>query len=140
MAFDASGISRRPLLVAIIVLTVVFSGSLSGIRSRSVGFLAAFRPASALLLGLFIRCPGPASWRGGVAALSGYAVADLATGGGLAPSAWFTAEDLARVAGGVTLYRRARAENRALRRPCWVLVLFVVLSAAAAACAIEGAA
>ncbi|WP_108659374.1 GGDEF domain-containing protein [Acuticoccus kandeliae] len=139
MAIDVSGMSRRSLLGAALVFAVVLAASLAGILTRPVGFLAAFWPANALLLGLFVRFPALASWRGWAAALAGYAMADLATGGAPALSLWLTAANLAGVATGVALFRRARAEDRALGRPLSVLVLFAILAAAAGVCALVGA-
>lgn len=129
----------RAAINVAIVFFAVLSACLFGILTRPVGFLAAFWPANALLLGLFVRFPQFASPAGWIAAVAGYYSADFLTGGSLALTTWLTAANLAGVVVGMALFRRVSEEERRLRRPRSVLYLFGILVAAAAATAAIGA-
>jgi len=141
---QASGFSPRDrrmsagrglLLVAMIVLTA----SLSGIFTRGFGFLPAFWPANAVLMGMFLRYPRLATPAGWLAAFLGYVAADLLTGGHLDVALWLTAANLANVATCCFLFRRLPEEDRLLRRPPSVLYLFGIASLGALAAAIVAA-
>lgn len=122
-----------------LVFAVVLLASLFGIFTRPLGFLAAFWPANAILLGFFVRFPRLVSPTGWLAAVAGYFAADLLTGGGFLITLWLTAANLAGVVVGVFLFRRASEDDRRLRRPSSVLNLFGILTAVAAAAAVIGA-
>ena len=81
----------------LVLLVCVVLACLAGILSRPVGYLAAFWPTNAILLGLMLRQPHwAASWRSWLLALAGYVATDMATG-----TAWVAALglNLANVAG-----------------------------------------
>jgi len=59
---------------------LVFAASLLGIVTRPLGFMAAFWPANALLLGLLVHYPRLAASGTWAAATVGYVAADLVTG------------------------------------------------------------
>ncbi|QDT54376.1 putative diguanylate cyclase YedQ [Caulifigura coniformis] len=117
---------------------VVFAASLFGILTRPVGFLAAFWPANAVLLGLMVRYPQLATPSGWLAATAGYLAADLVTGGGLLMTIWLTAGNLAGAMTGVFLFSRLNAEHRHLRRPLSMLYLFAICAATGVAAAAVG--
>lgn len=121
------------------VFAVVFTASLLGILTRPLDLLAAFWPANAVLLGMFVRCPRLATPGGWVAAIAAYMTADLVTGGAVALSIWLTVANLAGVVVGVMLFRHVSVEDRALQRPLSVLYLFGILVAASATSALFGA-
>lgn len=129
----------RVLAGALLVLGVVFAASLFGILTRPLGFLAAFWPANAILLGLLVRFPRLASPWGWLAAIGGYLAADLLTGGKLQLTLWLTAANLVGVATGYLLFRRLELADRMLRRPQSVLFLFGICLIAAIATALVGA-
>ena len=90
---------RAPIVIragrgALMVGVTMFFAALFGILTREPGFLAAFWPANALMLGLMIRWPwlgGPMGWLGGIA---GFLAADLVTGSDPATSLLLTAANL----------------------------------------------
>nr|WP_314075214.1 diguanylate cyclase [uncultured Roseococcus sp.] len=124
---------------AAIVFTVVLAACLFGIGTRPLGFLAAFWPANALLLGIFVRFPHLQSPAGWIAAAAGYLAADFMTGGEPLPTLWLTAANMAEVATGSVLFRMVSEEDRRLRRPSSVLYLFGILVVASMAAGVVGA-
>ncbi|CAB5661272.1 Probable diguanylate cyclase AdrA [Delftia tsuruhatensis] len=122
-----------------VVFCVVFAASIFGILTRPLGFLAAFWPANAVLLGLFLRFPALATRYGWMAATAGYLAADFSTGGDLALTLWLTASNLSGVATGCLLFGRHAGDHRDLRQPRAMFFLFVVCVAAAAASMVVGA-
>lgn len=124
--------------VAGAVAVVVLAASLLGILTRPVGFLAAFWPANAILLGLMVRYPRFSTVSGWTGAAVGYLAADLLTGGDLGLTAWLTAANLVGAMTGVLLFGRMREDDRRLKRPQSVLFLFAVCVAAAAVAAVAG--
>jgi len=120
------------------VASVVFAASLFGILTRPVGFLAAFWPANAVLLGLMVRYPQLATPSGWLAATAGYLAADLVTGGGLLVTVWLTAGNLAGAMTGVFLFGRLNPDDRHLRRPLSMLYLFAICGATGVAAAAVG--
>lgn len=136
---DANASLSRVLAGVLLVAAVVFAASLFGILTRPLGFLAAFWPANAILLGLFVRFPRLASPWGWLAAIVGYVAADLLTGGKLHLTLWLTAANLVGVATGYVLFRRLELADRMLRRPQSVLYLFGICLIAAIATALVGA-
>lgn len=126
------------MLAVSIVMAAVFAASLFGILTRPVGFLAAFWPANAILLGLMVRYPRFSTPWGWAGATLGYLAADLLTEGDLGLTIWLTMANLIGAMTGVLLYRRLREDDRRLRRPQSVLFLFAVCVAAAAVAAVAG--
>lgn len=132
------GSFREAMLAVSIVMAAVFAASLFGILTRPVGFLAAFWPANAILLGLMVRYPRFSTPWGWAGATLGYLAADLLTEGDLGLTIWLTMANLIGAMTGVLLYRRLREDDRRLRRPQSVLFLFAVCVAAAAVAAVAG--
>lgn len=137
----AIGVRGAPHMLAdgAVVFLIVLAASLFGILTRPLGFLAAFWPANAILLGLFVRHPRLARAPGWIGAVAGYFAADLLTGGQILLTAWLTAANLAGVVVGTVLFRKVSTEDRQLRRPLSVLYLFGILIAVASASAMVGA-
>ncbi len=123
----------------LLVAALIFCAALFGILSRPVGFLAAFWPANAVLLGLMMREPRLASFGGWVAAFAGYVAADLVTGSTLGMTLWLTAANLTEAATGYVLFRALAEDHRRMRWPQSVIVLFAVCCCAAATSAFVGA-
>lgn len=134
---DRPGI-RQILVDVAIVAAVVFAASLFGILTRPVGFLASFWPANAVLLGLMVRNPRLSTLEGWSAAFLAYVAADLATGGELHITLWLTAANLAGAMTGYQLFRMLPEDDRRLRRPLSVLLLFGVCASSAVAAAATG--
>ncbi len=130
---------RSASVVFAIVFVTVFLTSTFGILTRPLGFLAAFWPANAVLLGLMVRWPHMAGKTGWLGAVAGYLVADMLDGNSLPLTLWLTAANLAGAGIGVLLFRRLAAEDVELQRPLSVLYLFAVLCCSAAASALVGA-
>jgi len=125
-------VRHAPLLV----FSLVFAAALFGIATRSVGFLATFWPANALLLGLFIRAPRFATIPAWIAAFAAFVTADLLTGGDLRITLWLSTANLAGVMGGYLVFRGLRRPERLLARPHSFLLLFAVCLVAATASAV----
>ncbi|MFG1360327.1 GGDEF domain-containing protein [Xanthobacter pseudotagetidis] len=130
---------RQEFAAAAILFAVVFCASLFGILTRPLGFLAAFWPANALLLGLLVRFPRLQTAPGWGFAILGYLLADLLTGGSLLRTLWLTAANLGGVTVGVILFGMLGEEDRRLRRPLSVLFLFGISIGVGAAAALIGA-
>jgi diguanylate cyclase (GGDEF)-like protein len=128
----------RHATVCAIVAAVVFAGSMFGILTRPVGFLAAFWPANAILLGLMTRNPQYATVAGWAGAFAGYMIADLATGGEPGVTLWLTAANMAGAMTGFLLFQVMSEEDRRLRRPLSVLYLFAVCAIASLVAALIG--
>ncbi|PAV26144.1 hypothetical protein CF392_07120 [Tamilnaduibacter salinus] len=123
----------------VLVYGVVFAACLLGIMSRPTGLLAVFWPANAILLGLFVRAPSLATWPGWAAALVGYVLADLSTGGEVLTTSWLTAANLFGVIVGFRIYCLLGSEHRRIGDPRSVLYLLVISTASAASGAVIGA-
>ena len=136
-----ASIIRQPgsLPLAFAVGSVVFLTAILGIATRPEHSLATFWPANAVLLGIFVRWPRSQGWASWLMACVGYLLADLATGGKLGVTSWLTLANLAGVVVGVLAYRSLGIEERTLRRPHSILVLFAISVAAASGAAIVGA-
>lgn len=122
----------------LVVAIVVFAASLFGIVTRPVGFLAAFWPANAILLGLMVRNPGYASFWTWTTAFIAYMAADLVTGGTLDVTIWLTTANMVGAITGYLLFQLLSEDDRRLRRPLSVLYLFAICAAAALAAAFAG--
>ncbi|MEH6799377.1 MAG: hypothetical protein V7681_08740 [Halopseudomonas sabulinigri] len=114
------------LIYLSLMALLVFGASLFGVLTRPFGFMAAFWPANALLLGLMLRIPLLVHPMGWLVALLAYMAPDLMFGGQplLAFSLAFT--NLVFVAVGVLLYRRFGPDIPTLDTPASVLQLLVV--------------
>lgn len=132
--------SRSPAaaLAMAVVFCAVFAASLFGILTRPLGFLAAFWPANAVLLGLFLRFPRLATRHGWLAATAGYLAADFATGGTPLLTLWLTAANLAGTAAGVLFWSRLHGQDCDLRQPRFMFLLFLCSAVAAAASMLVG--
>ncbi len=124
---------------AVILGIAVCSWALLGIATRPAGQLAAFWPANALLLGLLIRYPAFATWQGWCAAVPGYLLADLLTGGNFLLTLYLTGANLAGVATGYILFQQVSEPDRRLTRPFSVLYLIVIVVLASAMAGFVGA-
>jgi diguanylate cyclase (GGDEF)-like protein len=118
-----------------LMVLIVFATALFGILTRPSGFLAAFWPVNALVIGVFVRRRQWASLPGWLGALAGFMAADLATGNSFVPTLRLTAINLAEIAVGYALFIRLRKEDQALGTPISILYLFAVCAAAAAVAA-----
>lgn len=123
----------------LLVAGVIFCAALFGILTRPIGFLAAFWPANAILLGIMIRSPRLASLSGWSGAFAGYVAADLVTGGSLGLTLWMTCANMTEAAIGYLLFRRLPEDHQRLRWPQSIMLLFAVGCCAAAAGAFIGA-
>lgn len=133
-----SNVTRVPADM-LLVAAIIFCAALFGIMSRPVGFLAAFWPANAILLGLMIREPRLASFSGWFGAFLGYVAADLVTGATLGMTLWLTAANCIEAATGYVLFRSLAEDHRRLRWPQSIMVVFAVCCCAAATSAFVGA-
>lgn len=117
---------------------LVFAACLVGIFARPIGFLSAFWPANALLLGLLVRYPAlarPPAW---VAAAVGYVAADLATGSSWGMALWLNAANLLGATTGWLVLRRLDEDTRRLQRTVSALYLLLAALAASAVAALAG--
>lgn len=118
---------------------VIFFVSILGIYTRLASDLAAFWPANALLLGIFVRFPQlvtPFSWLG---ALAGYIAADKLFDGGWMAAGLLTVANLTGVWVGYMAVSRLGEDDRRLKRPLSVLYLVLVVIVAATAAGVVGA-
>jgi diguanylate cyclase (GGDEF)-like protein len=143
----AAQIKTQPLPVSVqqgviaffVVGVMILMASLFGILTRPMGFLAAFWPANAILLGLMVCMPRLANPWGWLGALAGYLLADFSTGGEITVTFWLTFANMAGAFTGYLLYRPMSGVDRRLGRPQSVLYLLAICSAAAAVSALAGA-
>ncbi len=131
---DGGRLGREVTSLAMVAL-IVFAAALFGILTRPSGFLAAFWPVNALVIGLFIRRRRLASAGGWLGALVGFMVADLATGNSLIPTLRLTTVNMVEIAVGYALFVRLRKEDQTLATPIAILYMFAVCAAAAMAAA-----
>ncbi|MBB6561388.1 diguanylate cyclase (GGDEF)-like protein [Acidovorax soli] len=117
---------------------LVFAASLLGIVTRPVGFMAAFWPANALLLGLLVRYPRLAASGTWAAAAVGYVAADLAAGTPPLATLWLAAANLCGVAMGWWLFGQVPVATRFLKRQMSVVLMFGICVASSAAAALVG--
>lgn len=131
--------ARGDLFFAFAVALLVFASALLGILTRPLGFLAAFWPANAVLMGLMICNPHRHSLFVWVGAFIAYVGADLLTGGLPLITFWMTVANMSGAAVGYCLYRRLPDQDRLLGRPLSVLVMFCVCVISALVAALVGA-
>lgn len=136
-AWLASGVR---LVDPLLVVAVVLAAALLGIELRPVGFLSAFWPANAILLGLFVRVPRLATPWGWIGATVAFIAADLLTGGSPTRTLLLTATNLAGVGVGFALLMRLHPDDLKLMRPSSVMMMTLMLAGAAAAAAALGTA
>lgn len=117
----------------------LFLACLAGILSRPTGFLSAFWPANAVLLGMLLRWPALAQRASWLVAMVVFVLADLFTGSSLLAAAWLTAANLCGVACGWWFLHRLDAPRLYLRRQSSVMYLLVGSACAAAAATVVGA-
>lgn len=117
----------------------VFVACLIGILSRPSGFLSAFWPANAVLLGMLLRWPGFAQKASWLVALVAFVLADLLTGSNLLAAVWLSVANLFGVTCGWWFLRRLDAPRLYLRRQSSVLYLLVGCALAAAGSTLVGA-
>ncbi|MCX5521102.1 diguanylate cyclase [Kaistia defluvii] len=120
------------------VALVVFCAAMLGIVTRPLGFVAAFWPANAILLGLFVIRPALADLYGWIAAVAAFLFAGYLSGDPIVTSLWLTGANILGVACGVALSRGLHAEDRALRHPLSVLRMLLICVAAAGTSAVVG--
>jgi len=129
----------NPLGAAATLGAIVFLAALFGIHTRSIGELAAFWPANALLLGLLVRNPhwaGPLSW---IAAITAYLAADLLTGSSFMKSILLTSANIVGIGTGFAIYTRLNESSRRLQSPLSVLHMALTAATAAAVAGMVGA-
>ena len=117
---------------------LIFAACLLGIFARPIGFLSAFWPANALLLGLLVRYPRlarPPAW---VAAAAGYLAADLATGSDGTMALWLNGANLLGATAGWLVLRRLDERIRRLQRTVSALYLLVAALVASTVGALAG--
>ncbi|CAN7631999.1 diguanylate cyclase domain-containing protein [Acidovorax sp. LjRoot117] len=117
---------------------LVFAACLVGIFARPIGFLSAFWPANALLLGLLVRYPTlarPPAW---IAAGLGYVAADLITGSQWGMALWLNAANLLSATAGWLVLRRLDENTLRLRRTVSALYLLLAALAASTVGALAG--
>ncbi|WP_295531869.1 diguanylate cyclase [uncultured Pseudacidovorax sp.] len=118
---------------------LTFLGCIVGILARPIGFLSAFWPANALLLGLLVRYPQlgqrASSW---VAGAAGFVLADLCTGSPPVMALWLNSANMFDVAVGWLLLRRLDQPTLRLQRTTSPLYLLLAATAASAAGALVG--
>ena len=117
---------------------LIFAACLVGIFARPIGFLSAFWPANALLLGLLVRYPRlvrPPAW---VAAAVGYVAADLVTGSSWSMALWLNGANLLGATAGWLVLRRLDERIRRLQRTISALYLLLAALAASAVGALAG--
>lgn len=117
----------------------LFLACLAGILSRPSGFLSAFWPANAVLLGMLLRWPRLAQKASWLVALVAFVLADLLTGSNLWAAVWLSIANLFGVACGWWFLRRLDAPRLYLRRQSSVLYLLVGCALAAAGSTLIGA-
>ncbi|MEG1771140.1 MAG: diguanylate cyclase [Comamonas sp.] len=117
----------------------VFLACLCGILSRPSGFLSAFWPANAVLLGMLLRWPALAQKTSWLIALAAFVLADLLTGSTLMAALWLSAANLCGAACGWWFLHRLDAPQLYLRRQTSVLYLLIGCSLAAAGSTLVGA-
>lgn len=121
------------VMVALIIGCTVF-----GILTRPIGFLAAFWPANAVLLGLMLRLPylrTPVAW---FLAFLAYITPDLMMGAGIDRAASLACANLAFVSCGVLTFRCFSRGPVTLDRPAVVLHLLLACVTGAAAATLCG--
>jgi diguanylate cyclase (GGDEF)-like protein len=121
-----------------LVGTLVWMAALFGILTRPVGFLAAFWPANALLLGVLVRSPRSPAWHTWLLATLGYLAADVLMQDPLQKTMLLTAANLCGVGVGYLIFSRVSSEHRRLESPRAILSMATIAFAAAIGAGIAG--
>jgi len=122
-----------------LIALVVFTAANFGLATRPIGFLAAFWPANAILLGLMVRMPRLAHPVGWLVALAAFVAADLIVGDALGITIWLSAANVAGALAGYLVFRRLPEEHRRLGRPISVIYFSGACIAVSVAAATVGA-
>jgi diguanylate cyclase (GGDEF)-like protein len=123
---------------ALMMGAIVYACSIVGIYTAVPGVLAAFWPPNAVLVGLLLRRahpPGPAHW---LAAIAGYALADLTMDHSWPKTVMLVCTNFAGIVVCYLLFRRMSADYLALRHPRSMLAFVLVVTAGAAAAGVCG--
>lgn len=129
----------KVILTALVIGLLIFLIALLGIVTRPTGLLAAFWPANAVLLGIFIRSSAHAHIYSWIAAIIGYLVADNITGSTPMTSILLTFGNLAGVLTGFLLYRRLPEAHQKLSHPLSIIYLILFTTLASASSGVVGA-
>lgn len=134
-----AGESRHsPGLAFLTVAATTLALALVGILTRQVGFLAAFWPANAVLVGLFVRVPSLATPLGWLAAFVGFACADLATGSSVTKMLLLTFGNLVEITAAYLALKALAPEHQRLRQPFSILYVFGACVVGAVAAGVSG--
>lgn len=124
---DLASSAREVVFNVMIIGGLVFIFSILGILTRPAGFLAAFWPANAVLLGFLVRHPERAGLSGWSAAAAAYLAADILTGGSWPVSTMLMMANLLGIMTGYVLFSRVSQEHRLLKQPS-SMVYFVLIT------------
>lgn len=130
---------HAPLIAAFAGLSLcLFLACVAGILTRPEGFMAAYWPANALLLGALLRWPALARRSCWTLALGVFVLADLVTGSSLHSAFWLSVANLCGVACGWWFLHRLAPPLLSLRRQTSALYLLAGAALAAAGSALVG--
>lgn len=129
---------QHPFFSALLIGGVVFVMAMLGILSRPTGLLAAFWPANAVLLGLFIRFPRCASLSGLLTAFLAFATADLVSGSTLSSTLILTTGNLSGVITAYLLFKHFTIETKGLNQPSSIIYLVFIVAASSAVVGLVG--
>ena len=129
----------RFAIEALVVFACALSASLLGILTRTPGELAAFWPANALLLGLFLRYPKLAEIHGWMAATAGLCIADMLFSNTALTTLWLTSSNMLGIAAGYLLYQMLASSSLDLKQSGAALGLLLIVSGASLAEAVTAA-
>ncbi|RYE08321.1 MAG: diguanylate cyclase [Hyphomicrobiales bacterium] len=138
MVWSSSARLKASLQDVVFIALLVFAAALFGILTRPIGFLSAFWPANALLLGVMLRQPELSTPQNWLAAFGGFVAADMLTGSELGVTLWLTAANVAGALTGWLVLRGVPAEHHRLSRPSSIFYLLGGSVAAAIAAAAVG--
>ncbi|MCR6673713.1 sensor domain-containing diguanylate cyclase [Devosia ginsengisoli] len=124
----------------ILIAALVFVAALLGSLSRPTGFLAAFWPANAVLVGILLRNVLLSRISILLAAAAGYMAAAIAVGDQLGLAWLMTLANIIGAATVAVMLRTGSDQDRSLSRPQGVVVLLVASIAGSASGAVPGGA
>jgi diguanylate cyclase (GGDEF)-like protein len=136
---DAQTRTWRIALDLGLIALVILATSLFGIATRPIGFLAAFWPANAVLLGMMVRVPRLSHPLGWLTAFVAFVAADLIVGDSLGITVWLSAANIAGALAGYALFRKLPEEHHRLARPISIVFFSGACIVAATAAATVGA-
>lgn len=129
---------HKVVFAMVLMVALILAATLFGILTRPIGFLAAFWPANALLLGLMLRLPYLSSPPGWLLALLAYMLPDLMFGYSIDRAAALAFSNLAFVSCGLLVFQRYNQGAATLDRPAVVLYLLLACVVGAAAATLCG--